>query len=596
MSRFSGGRYSILPTGELYIRGVTQADGQKSYSCQTRHRLTGEIVASASAGSLFVTEPHGTSSPKIIDFRPMVSASEGETLELACAATAFPPPTYRWYKEEDGRLILLSANHRITQLEGSLVLQFVSVQDSGRYICSVNNTAGEDRSSTLLTVSAPLSVYVTPQRQIVDVGRSATFNCTVSGRPIRSLNWVKDQRPIEDFYGGGRVVLLSRDVLHIPIVQREDKGMYQCFAFNDFESAQSTAELKLGDGTTLPTNHRQKVENMGKLVIHEVQRTADEGFYTCEVIGPDNKRAEGKMHMRVLVAPVIENVMMPELLYAKEGTKTKVMCSVTQGDPPIQINWRKNGLALPMEKDLTMQNFEDSSVLVFRKISSIHSGNYTCFASNAASKVNRTTQIIVNVPPRWKIEPFNSFAVVGKTVIMKCLAEGYPTPRIYWKKAAGSQPKDFRDVLSSYRRQVFDNGTLVLQEVTESDGGHYLCQATNGIGTGLSKVIHLTIHTPPKFEAKFVSYTVPKGKDAELKCEAEGELPIRFEWEKDKQHLDPQSVKRLSAVKDSGPQSAVSKLIVKGASRSDSALYTCTASNEFGTDQTNIQLVVQGKF
>ncbi|GFR33828.1 down syndrome cell adhesion molecule-like protein 1 [Trichonephila clavata] len=58
MLRFSGGRYSILPTGELYIRGVTQADGQKSYSCQTRHRLTGEIVASASAGSLFVTGNH----------------------------------------------------------------------------------------------------------------------------------------------------------------------------------------------------------------------------------------------------------------------------------------------------------------------------------------------------------------------------------------------------------------------------------------------------------------------------------------------------------------------------------------------------------
>ncbi|GIY99767.1 down syndrome cell adhesion molecule homolog [Caerostris extrusa] len=291
----------------------------------------------------------------------------------------------------------------------------------------------------------------------------------------------------------------------------------------------------------LPTNHRQKVENMGKLVIHDVQRSVDEGFYTCEVVGPDNKRAEGKMHMRVLVAPVIETVMLPEVLYAKEGTKTKVMCSVIQGDPPVQISWRKM------------------------------------------------------VPPRWKIEPFNSFAVVGKTVIMKCLAEGYPTPRMYWKKATGAQPKDFRDVLSSYRRQVFDNGTLALQEVTESDGGHYLCQATNGIGAGLSKVIHLTIHTPPKFEAKFVSYTVPKDDDAELKCEAEGELPMRFEWEKDKQHLDPQNVKRyaLSAVKDSGPQSAVSKLVIKGASRSDSALYTCTASNEFGTDQTNIQLVVQ---
>ncbi|XP_042899058.1 cell adhesion molecule Dscam1 isoform X2 [Parasteatoda tepidariorum] len=724
-----GGRYSILPTGELYIRGVTQADGQKSYSCQTRHRLTGDIVASASSGSLFVTEPHGTSSPKIIDFRPIASAKEGETIELACAATAFPPPAYRWYKEEDGRLSHLISNHRITQLDGSLILQFVSVQDSGRYVCSVNNTAGEDRSFTVLTVSAPLSVYVTPQRQVVDVGRSATFNCTVSGRPIRSLNWVKDQKPIEDYYGGGRFMLLARDVLHIPLVQREDKGMYQCFAFNDFESAQSSAELKLGDvaptllstfaneairpgssvslrctasgnplpqvtwflddisipdavrfrvgdyvtseghvmsyvnitdthvedggeyscsasntvasvrhtarldiygppfvrpmpnisvvaghtivvkcpisgfpienvfwmkdGEKLPMNHRQKVEKLGRLVIQDIQRSADEGFYACEAIGSDNKRAGGKMHMSVLVAPTIENAMLPEVLYAKESTKTKVMCSVSQGDPPIQIMWRKNGHAVTIDKDVTVQNLEDSSILMFRRISSKHSGNYTCFASNMAASVNRTTQIIVNVPPRWKVEPTNSFAVVGKTVVMHCSSDGYPSPRIYWKKAAGNLATDFRDVLSSYRRQVFDNGSLALQEVTEADGGHYLCQATNGIGAGLSKVILLTIHTPPKFETKFVSHTVTKGKDADLKCEAEGELPMRFDWEKDKQSLEPQNIKRLSAIEETGPQSAVSKLIIKSATRSDSALYTCTASNEFGNDQTNIQLVVQ---
>lgn len=51
---------------------------------------------------------------------------------------------------------------------------------------------------------------------------------------------------------------------------------------------------------------------------------------------------------------------------------------------------------------------------------------------------------------------------------------------------------------------------------------------------------------------------------------------------------------RLSAVEETGTQSAISKLVIKGASRSDSALYTCTATNEFGNDQTNIQLVVQG--
>lgn len=35
-------------------------------------------------------------------------------------------------------------------------------------------------------------------------------------------------------------------MLRIESVKKEDKGMYQCFVRNDQESAQATAELKLG--------------------------------------------------------------------------------------------------------------------------------------------------------------------------------------------------------------------------------------------------------------------------------------------------------------------------------------------------------------
>ena len=38
----------------------------------------------------------------------------------------------------------------------------------------------------------------------------------------------------------------SDNVLRIEQVRREDKGMYQCFVRNDQESAQASAELKLG--------------------------------------------------------------------------------------------------------------------------------------------------------------------------------------------------------------------------------------------------------------------------------------------------------------------------------------------------------------
>ena len=42
--------------------------------------------------------------------------------------------------------------------------------------------------------------------------------------------------------------------------------------------------------------------------------------------------------------------------------------------------------------------------------------------------------------------------------------------------------------------QVFENGSLNILEARDSDFGHYMCQASNGVGAGLSKVIRITIN------------------------------------------------------------------------------------------------------
>ncbi len=115
----------------------------------------------------------------------------------------------------------------------------------------------------------------------------------------------------------------------------------------------------------------------------------------------------------------------------------------------------------------------------------------TCKAWNDVESANRTTHIIVNVAPTWKIEPKNVFVVLARSVSIDCSAEGSPNPRISWKKSITtssaiefssksnektSLPSDFRDILSSYRHQVFANGTLFIQEVDKSDSGHYMCK------------------------------------------------------------------------------------------------------------------------
>lgn len=52
---------------------------------------------------------------------------------------------------------------------------------------------------------------------------------------------------------------------------------------------------------------------------------------------------------------------------------------------------------------------------------------------------------------------------------------------------------EFTYVHSDTRAHRYNNGTLVLSDIEENDAGSYLCQASNGIGAGLSKIITLDV-------------------------------------------------------------------------------------------------------
>ena len=88
------------------------------------------------------------------------------------------------------------------------------------------------------TFLAPLSAEIEPKVQIVDYGRPATFKCKYRGNPVKSVSWMKNGVEIKQ---NSQSALLKIDS-----VKKEDRGMYQCFIRNDQESAQATAELRLG--------------------------------------------------------------------------------------------------------------------------------------------------------------------------------------------------------------------------------------------------------------------------------------------------------------------------------------------------------------
>lgn len=127
-------------------------------------------------------------------------------------------------------------NDRVKQVSGTLIIKDAIVEDSGKYLCVVNNSVGGESVETVLTVTAPLSAKIDPPTQTVDFGRPAVFTCHFSGNPIKTVSWMKD----------GKSIGHTDATLRIESVKKEDKGMYQCFIRNDQESAEAGAELKLG--------------------------------------------------------------------------------------------------------------------------------------------------------------------------------------------------------------------------------------------------------------------------------------------------------------------------------------------------------------
>ncbi|XP_061930161.1 cell adhesion molecule Dscam2 isoform X13 [Apis cerana] len=720
------GKYLVLPSGELHIRDVGPEDGYKTYQCRTKHRLTGETRLSATKGRLVITEPLGAKGPKFSSddrVNSFVRAAGGSST-LLCPAQGFPVPSFRWYKfiEGSSRRQPVQLNERVRQVSGTLIIREARVEDSGKYLCIVNNSVGGESVETVLTVTAPLGAEIEPSTQTIDFGRPATFTCNVRGNPIKTISWLKDGKPLG----------LEEAVLRIESVKKEDKGMYQCFVRNDQESAQATAELKLGgrfeppqirqafaeetlqpgpsmflkcvasgnptpeitweldgkrlsnterlqvgqyvtvngdvvshlnissthtndgglykciaaskvgsaehsarlnvyglpfirhmdkkaivagetlrvtcpvagypiesivwerDTRVLPINRKQKVFPNGTLIIENVERMSDQATYTCVARNAQGYSARGTLEVQVMVAPQIAPFVITEEP-ANWGDSISVVCAILKGDLPIEISWALNGE--PIGRDRSDINVvattKKNSILSIESVAARHAGEYTCSASNKAGATSHSAILAVNVPPRWILEPTDKAFAQGSDARVECKADGFPKPQVTWKKAAGDTPGDYTDLKLSNPDISVEDGTLSINNIQKTNEGYYLCEAVNGIGAGLSAVIFISVQAPPHFEIKLKNQTARRGEPAVLQCEAQGEKPIGILWNMNNKRLDPKSDSRYTIREEILANGVLSDLSIKRTERSDSALFTCVATNAFGSDDTSINMIVQ---
>lgn len=100
---------------------------------------------------------------------------------------------------------------------------------------------------------------------------------------------------------------------------------------------------------------------------------------------------------------------------------------------------------------------------------------------------------------------------------------------------------------------------------------------------------------PPQFEIKLRNQTARRGEPTVLQCEAKGEKPIGILWNMNNKRLDPKSDNRYTIREEILPGGVLSDLSIKRTERADSALFTCVATNAFGSDDTSINMIIQGK-
>ncbi|XP_025160716.1 Down syndrome cell adhesion molecule-like protein Dscam2 isoform X1 [Harpegnathos saltator] len=526
----SGGKYHMLPTGELLVFSVTSADAHSTYRCRTVHHVTGDTVESSSYARLVVTEHRNPSPPRFNERVNPGPIRTGETIVLSCISQGIPPPTYLWFRESVSGTTMVFNSERIHARAGVLVLQSARVEDAGRYVCHANNTAGSERVELEVTIISSLSIHLAPQQVTVDLGKDAEFQCSVTGQPHPVISWAKDGLPVREG-SSGRSKITGNDgsTLRISSIVRDDKGMYQCFAKNDYEMVQATAELRLGDAAPQ------------------------------------------------LLYKFIEQTMQP-------GPSVSLKC-IAMGNPTPHFSWTLDGFPLPQNDRFMIGQYVTvhGDVISHVNISAVRvedGGEYRCSAVNRVARAHHAARLNIYGLPHVRAMG-NYAAVAGETTVIKCPVAGFPIASITWEKDGQILP-------TSRRQEVSQNGTLVLHRVDSStDRGAYTCTAKNKQGRSDSQTIHIEVKVPPKIDPFSFPANIQAGARVHVTCAvSEGDSPLKITWLKDGRPLKP----REATTHHIGEFDLA--LRIQSASTAHNGNYTCVASNDAAKTSRTASLLV----
>ncbi|XP_043319023.1 neuronal cell adhesion molecule isoform X26 [Cervus canadensis] len=155
----------------------------------------------------------------------------------------------------------------------------------------------------------------------------------------------------------------------------------------------------------------------------------------------------------------------------------------------------------------------------------------------------------------------------GNVLSLECIAEGLPTPIIYWIKEDGTLPIN-RTFYRNFKK------TLQIVQVTEADSGNYQCIAKNALGA-IHHTISVTVKAAPYWIIAPQNLVLSPEEDGALICRASGNPKPRISWLSNGVPIE-------IAPDDPSRKIDGDTIIFSKVQERSSAVYQCNASNEYG--------------
>ncbi|VDM98280.1 unnamed protein product, partial [Thelazia callipaeda] len=317
--------------------------------------------------------------------------------------------------------------------------------------------------------------------------------------------------------------------------------------------------------------------------------------------------------IRALIAERNKNVCRPKFMVKPKAKKSLAeykslrLKTAISANPIPTVRWDKAGVVLETGNKYSIYNDGDFYYLEVHHVSKIDEGFYNCSASNSEGIVTCTAEIVVTpsdgtkelrkvpvAPSFIEVLPGKLKAVAGEAVSVECSVSGYPIPAIKWLRNGAEFLPQHDHCIISYDGETT---TLSFLNIATSDIGKYICVASNQQGqakTAMQLDVELRMlpkigGTPPKFlsDKQPKEIMVMDGDEVLLHAELlQGSEPLSVRWIRNKMEIQNSNGFAYSRKEGS------CLLTIADAFPEDSGIYICEASNEFGTDEYNINLIV----